>query len=76
MRAVVSTTRTRITGRHPVGNFAVTSMPLNSFVSYFGGGALLAAIVIPRGIEHASVLAVAGEPQDALDAILLPSSEV
>jgi hypothetical protein len=51
-------------------------MPLNSFVSYFGGGALLAAIVIPRGIEHASVLAVAGEPQDALDAILLPSSEV
>jgi ZIP family zinc transporter len=36
-------------------------MQLDSFVSYFGGGALLAAIalvLIPRGVESASVLAV------------------
>lgn len=40
---------------------ACLRMELDSFVSYFGGGALLAAIalvLIPRGIEHASVLAV------------------
>jgi len=36
-------------------------MELDSFVSYFGGGALLAAIalvLIPGGIEHTSILSV------------------
>lgn len=40
---------------------ACLRLKLDSFVSYFGGGALLAAIalvLIPRGIEHASVVFV------------------
>lgn len=40
---------------------ACLRMELDSFVSYFGGGALLAAIalvLIPRGMEHASVFSV------------------
>lgn len=40
---------------------ACLRMELDSFVSYFRGGALLAAIalvLIPRGIEHTSVLSV------------------
>ncbi|PXX99268.1 ZIP family metal transporter [Halomonas sp. LBP4] len=40
---------------------ACLRMKLDSFVSYFGGGALLAAIALvlmPRGIEHTSVLSV------------------
>ncbi len=40
---------------------ACLRMKLDSFVSYFGGGVLLAAIalvLIPRGIERTSVLSV------------------
>jgi len=43
---------------HVVLRDACRRMELDSFVSYFGGGALLAAIalvLIPRGLEHASV---------------------
>jgi len=40
---------------------ACLRLELDSFLSYFGGGALLAAIalvLLPRGMEHTSVLAV------------------
>jgi ZIP family zinc transporter len=46
---------------HVVLRNACLRVELDSFVSYFGGGALLAAIalvLIPRGIEHTSALSV------------------